>query len=744
MIKLLLFSLFLFSSSVLLVAQSDYTPIRCAGDIPPEFIVRTSDKIARANAQYRSKKENELSRKEFSKYNSMTNFYVDYLLKNGKIVFGTSMNDYVNRVGDLVLQFFPGIKDEIRFYIVKSPTVNAFTNEQGIVFINIGLIAQLENEAQLAYIISHELIHYKYHHSFKSYTERIKANANWGDYRSMSENSKLGLLLQYSRSNEMMADSLGFLEAYSKTKYSYDEALNVFDVLLYSNLPFDEIEFDSTFFDDENYKVDSKYILSNVNLVSNPEDYDDSHMTHPNIKKRRSMMINQVTSLENPNTAKFLVSKEDFLKLQKEARFEMSNLYISNLQYGKAFYNSYLLLRKYPESKYLKKTIAYCLYSLAIHKKYGGTSDVLQSYKKMEGQSQRVNYFFKKANTKTLSSLSVKYLWKYHNEYPQDTYIERLLNAALELQTEVLAIRFDAIYPPAEIVVAVNDSDSTIEVVKDDFVVLSKEEYDELSKYDKIRYDKKYEKHFGNQASRSKRKTVKTKNYLKILSTESTNPKFKKLYQRIDDTEKEEAVVVNDVNHLVMVNPLFYQVKNEDLVVSGSEEKEMRFSNSLKEMAERRKVDMENIDILEISKSEVEKFNDLAMLNSWFREYESLSEIERMDIMIPWQTNYISGLREKYNMRYLATCGLLELESSKEGLVRVWTVIGSVIMWQISPVLLAKAFSNNHDLYHFFYCVDLETNEMIVNSNNVLAGKASRDFMNSLNYSVMYQLKEKK
>ena len=744
MIKLLLFSLFLFSSSVVLIAQSNYTPIRCAGDIPPEFIVRTSDKIARANAQYRSKKENELSRKEFSKYNSMTNFYVDYLLKNGKIVFGTSMNDYVNRVGDLVLQFFPGIKDDIRFYIVKSPTVNAFTNEQGIVFINIGLIAQLENEAQLAYIISHELIHYKYHHSFKSYAERIKAKSNWGDYRSMSRNSKLDMLLQYSRSNEMMADSLGFLEAYSKTKYSYDEALSVFDVLLYSNLPFDEIEFDTAFFDDANYKADSKYILKKVDLVSNPEDYDDSHMTHPNIKKRRSMMINQVTSLENPNTAKFLVSKEDFLKLQREARFEMSNLYISNLQYGKAFYNSYLLLRKYPESKYLKKTIAYCLYSLAVHKKYGGTSDVLQSYKKMEGQSQRVNYFFKKVNTKTLSSLSVKFLWKYHDEYPQDTYIERLLNAALELQTEVLSIHFDAIYPPVEIVVAVNDSDSTIEVVKDDFVVLSKDEYDDLSKYDKIRYDKKYEKHFGALVDNSERKTVKTKNYLKILSTESINPKFKELYQRIDNADEKEAVAANEVNHLVMVNPLFYQVKNEDLVVSGTEEKEMRFSNSLKEMAERRKVDMENIDILEISKSEVEKFNDLAMLNSWFREYENLSEIERMDIMIPWQTNYISGLREKYNMRYVATCGLLELESSKEAIVRVWTVIGSVFMWQISPVLLTKAFSNNHDLYHFFYCVDLETNEMIVNDNNVLAGKASRDFMNSLNYSVMYQLKEKK
>ena len=672
----------------------------------------------------------------------MSNFYVDYLLKNGKIIFGTSMNDYVNRVGNLVLQFFPGIKDDIRFYIVKSPTVNAFTNEQGIVFINIGLIAQLENEAQLAYIISHELIHYKYHHSFKSYTESVKAKSDWGNYRSMSRNSKLNMLLQYSRSNEMMADSLGFKEAYSKTKYSYDEALSVFDVLLYSNLPFDEIEFDSTFFNDANYKVDSKYILKSVDLISNPEDYDDSHMTHPNIKKRRRMMINQVTSMENPYTAKFLVSEEDFMNLQREARFEMSNLYISNSQYGKAFYNSYLLLRKYPESKYLKKTIAYCLYSLAIHKKYGEISDVLQAYKKMEGQSQRVNYFFKKASTKTMSSLAIKFLWNYHNEYPEDAYISKLLNAAIKLQTKGLYIHFDAIFLP--IATVVNDSDSTIEVVKDDFVVLSKEEYEELSKYDKIRYDKKYDQHFGNQLNSSNRKTVKTKNYLKILSTESANPKFKKLYQRIENADKEEVVSAKDVDHFVMINPLFYQIKNENIIVSGSEEKEERFLNSLKEMAELRDITMETIDILEVNKSEVDKFNDLALLNSWFREYENLLEIERMDIMIPWQTNYISGLREKYNMRYVSTCGLLELETPKAGFVRVWTVIGSVVLWQISPILLTKAFSNNHKLFHFFYCVDLETNEMIVNDNNILSGKANNDFVNSLNYNVMIQLKKKK
>jgi len=741
----LLFLLFFISFTNIAYSQTDYSPIKCKGNIPPEFIARTSEKIAAANAQYKGKKENELSRKEFSKYNSMTNFYVDYLLKNGKIVFGTSMNEYVNEVGALVLKYFPGIRDDIRFYIVKSPTVNAFTNEKGIVFINVGLIAQLENEAQLAYIISHELIHYKYHHSYKSYTETIKAKSDWGKYHRRSDDSKIDLLLQYSRSNELMADSLGFLEAYSKTKYSYDEALSVFDVLLYANLPFDEIEFDTTLFDDINYKIDSKYILKEVDLVSNPEDYDDSRSTHPNIKKRRRMMINMVTSMEDPNKAKFQVSKERFLELQKQARFEMSNLYLSNLQYGKAFYNSYLLLRKYPDSKYLKKTMAYCIYSLALHKKYGGSADVLASYKKVEGQSQRVFYFFKKASTKTLSSLAVKSLWKLHTEYPNDKYVEKLLNAALEFQVEELNIHFDAIYPPAKIELVKNDSDSTIVVAKVDFKVLSKEEYEELSKYDKIRYDKKYEKYFGAQKAHPKQKTVKTKSYLKILSTESVNPEFKALYQSFEGSSEMLANTDElNVKHLVVVNPLFYQVKEDDLIVKGTEDKEIRFDNSIVEMAERRNIDVDLVDILYISKSEVSKFNDLALMNSWFREYEALSDIDRMELMIPWQTNYISDLRQKYDMRYISTCGMLELQTQKDFNVRLWSIIGAGLLWQLSPYILPKAFTNYHSLYSFFYCVDLETNKMILKDDNKVSGKASTDFVNSLNYNVMYQLNRKK
>jgi len=380
-----------------------------------------------------------------------------------------------------------------------------------------------------------------------------------------------------------------------------------------------------------------------------------------------------------------------------------------------------------------------------MHKKYGGTSDVLQSYKKIEGQSQRVNYFFKKANTKTLSSLAVKYLWNYHKNYPEDEYINQLLVAALRLQTQVMRIHYTDIYPPVHRKVVVVGSDSTIEVVVDSFKVLSKIEYEDLSKYDKIRYDKKYELHFGAVATTTKSKTVKLKDYLKILSTESIDSSFKALYLSIDRTKEEEDLSNPvQINRILLVNPLFYRIKDDNLIVQGNEEKEIRFSKSLELMAKKRNIKTATLDILDIKYDEVDRFNDLAIMNAWLQEYENLMDIERMDLMIPWQTNYITPLREKYDLRYIATSGLLELETNKSVHTRAVSIIGAAVMWQAAPYFIYNAVSNYHNLYHFFYCVDLETNELIMDESQELAAKASTDFVNSINYNVMYQLKRKK
>ena len=728
----LLIPLFVFS-------QNDYYPIQCEGDIPREFLEKTSVKIASDN--HKSSSNSSISNRQFRRFNAINNYYVDYLLKGGKIVFGTDMNEYVNKVGFNVIDNFDGIeREEIRFYIVKSPYVNAFTTENGLIFINIGLIAQLENEAQLAYVISHELVHYKYHHSLNTYKEKNRSTYDRG---TISRNSSEARMVEYSHDQEFMADSLGFLEAYSKMGYDFDQVINLFDVLLYSNLPFDEIEFKKDFFNDSNYIVDEKYIMKEVDLISNPEDYDDSHSSHPNVKKRRSNMIDLVTDFDSDNRNLYLISKKDFQKLQKEARFEMSNLFISNLEYGKAFYNSYLLLRDFPDNKYLKKTLTYSIYALAKIRMEGGLSDVLTSYKKLEGQSQRVNFFFKKIKAKNLSLLSVKWLWKYNMEYPNDAYMNDLLDDVTYALIDRYDINYSAFYVP-EHSISVNSSDSSSS--KPIFKKLSPEEYEELNKYDKIRYDKKFEKYYGN-AHRSRSTIVKTENYKRILSTETLDENFKEYYKGVykkvsNDNDISEGETTSEklkIDKLVVVNPTYYFVKDGEFRINNFEEKEEIISKSFTTLSWKEGINTTLIDIMKIRESQVDKFNDLAFMNSWMYEFENVTDDDGNSKLIPWQTNYIQGIREKYNMRYISSMGVIdESYANQFSIYQLYTVFFLTAL----PSTIVNFALNKKMIHHFFYCVDLNTNKIIYFNIESMEGKSSQDFVNSLNYNVVNELKK--
>ena len=734
----ILFAVLFLLAPVLIFSQNNYYPIQCEGDIPSEFLEKTSVKIYSDNKKNDSK-NSDISKRQLKTFNAINNYYVDYLLKGGKIVFGTSMNDYVDRVGNNVIDNFDGIeRNEIKFYIVKSPYVNAFTTENGFVFINIGLIAQLENEAQLAYIISHELVHYKYHHSINTYSEKNKIKYSSS---TITRNTNEAHMVEYSHEQEFMADSLGFIEAFSNMDYDFDQVINLFDVLLYSNLPFDEIEFDKDFFNDANYKVSKKYILQDVDLISNPEDYDDSHSTHPNVKKRRTNMIDLVTNYDSNGKKIFIISKDEFKKLQKEARFEMSNLFISNLEYGKALYNSYLLLQEFPDNKYLKKTLTYSIYALAKMKMKGNVNDVLASYKKVEGQSQRVNFFFKKIKTKNLALLSIKWLWKYTQEYPNDFYMSDLLDDVTIATIEIYDIKYNQFYVPNVNVSSDSEiSDSTI--IKPKFKKLSKEEYTALNKYDKIRYDKKYERYYGS-SHRVTKNIVKTENYKNILSTELLDKDFvtyyKTKYKKYSNSDEEEEGEKLKIDKLVLVNPVYYYVKNGDLKINNFEEKEAKITKSFRTIAWNEGVNVSLVDILEIKDNQVDKFNDLAFMNSWMLEFENVTDEDGNTILIPWQTNYLQGIREKYNMRYISSMGVYEDRSKKEQ--SFYKLIGLAFLTAI-PTTIGSFIGDEKMIYHFFYCVDLQTNKVVLYNIEGISGNSSQDFVNALNYNVIYELKK--
>jgi len=76
------------------------------------------------------------------------------------------IQDYVNRVGQALV---PADSERLyAFKVIQSPVPMAYTLSTGTIYISTGLIALTDNEAQLAYIMSHELAHvYKDHWKLK-------------------------------------------------------------------------------------------------------------------------------------------------------------------------------------------------------------------------------------------------------------------------------------------------------------------------------------------------------------------------------------------------------------------------------------------------------------------------------------------------------------------------------------------------------------------------------------------------
>jgi len=100
--------------------------------------------------------------KEAEKLEQVNKLYDDPLLE-----------EYLAKVADRL------ISDEVkaaggpgfRFAVFKDPSLNAFAMPNGRVYIHTGLLARLENEAQLATILAHELTHVTHRHSLKAFRD---------------------------------------------------------------------------------------------------------------------------------------------------------------------------------------------------------------------------------------------------------------------------------------------------------------------------------------------------------------------------------------------------------------------------------------------------------------------------------------------------------------------------------------------------------------------------------------------
>ncbi len=132
----------------------------------------------------------------------------------------------------------PALAATIRVHVIQDPTLNAFVLPNGALYVHTGLLARLDNEAQVATILAHEMSHVKERHSLRRYRQ-TKASLTFANVLAVGGGSygsllgglgALAAVSGYSRELERDADVQGY-QRLRRAGYDLHATTQVFDLL---------------------------------------------------------------------------------------------------------------------------------------------------------------------------------------------------------------------------------------------------------------------------------------------------------------------------------------------------------------------------------------------------------------------------------------------------------------------------------------------------------------------------------
>jgi predicted Zn-dependent protease len=125
----------------------------------------------------------------------------------------------------------------LQIKVIKDPALNALAFPNGVIYVHSGILARMDNEAQLAALLAHEMVHCIHRHALqvlKSTNNRLKYLSAVQETlaRIGMDQQLVGLLdstglTGYTRELEIEADRVG-LDLMARAKYDIREALSLF------------------------------------------------------------------------------------------------------------------------------------------------------------------------------------------------------------------------------------------------------------------------------------------------------------------------------------------------------------------------------------------------------------------------------------------------------------------------------------------------------------------------------------
>lgn len=295
-----------------------------------------------------------------------------------------SVKRYLGGILDTILRS-NHIRERFDLVCTRYTVPNAYNMGDKRLYVNIGILAQLDNEAQLAFLLAHELSHQLLYHvqdnfiALEKLSRDKKVKKQIRDIKRARYN-KLDRSFQfiknyeydfakYSRANETSADSMA-LVLLKQTGYDLGEAKTLMQLL-------DIVDKDTSKADFTKYLEHEHQLLKPEWMVrkEHPLDFgheeamalnEDSVKTHPDVPFRiRSLdSLLKEWQYKPEGRQRSLVSGLFFDTLRKASAFELIESYLSRKRYAGVAYHCMVLLQRFPENASLYKNLGVSLQEL--------------------------------------------------------------------------------------------------------------------------------------------------------------------------------------------------------------------------------------------------------------------------------------------------------------------------------------------------------------------------------------------
>ena len=316
------FCFLLLLSSLTLVSQNEFA---LPADIDPKYnFLRTYDSLLKEAPK-------NVTQAEWKNFCIDNTFNIQ--VKYDKNEFYTNWDEatnYLSKVLKLVCSSdISDKKNNVVIYVLKDDELNASTVSTGKIFVNIGLLANLENEAALAEILGHEYGHYRFEHGVK----------NLGDYftthKKYNKDERLNHFAEFfarKRAHETQSDSIGFMLS---GKAGYDIRNGIINIQAFDTE--ENLQKMSYGFKSLKHEI---YIDPQKDFNLKPDSADYYFSSHPSNAQRKKALLELAKGFLT-NKKNYLVDSALFHKIQDKARHEVLLTTFNKANYEECLKNAF-------------------------------------------------------------------------------------------------------------------------------------------------------------------------------------------------------------------------------------------------------------------------------------------------------------------------------------------------------------------------------------------------------------------